>query len=1027
VVTLDGFLSRMPTDVRARGAAFEQACKWLLENEQYYKSELSQVWYWRDWPGRWGADAGIDLVAETYDGKLWAIQAKAYDSRYSIKKADVDSFLSESSRDCFSFRLLITTTDRLGDRAAAAMRGQAIPAATLALSELAALQVNWPADPLRCEPITTAPPKVPLPHSVVAVNAAVSGLVSNDRGQLHMACGTGKTLVGMWTSERLRSQLTLVTVPSLSLLAQTLREWRGNGTVGRFLAVCSDESVSDDSFITHTADLGIPVTTDPEVIADFCRRSEPGVVIATYQSLPVVGAGARLGETLFSLLIADEAHRCAGKRAGLFAAALDDAVVPAAKRLFMTATPRIYSARLQKAAAQAELEVASMDNEQLFGPVLHALTFGEAIRRGLLSDYQVVVVGIDDAMLSEAVQRRRLLLPDGEDEELDAATLANLVAVARAASNMSMSRVVTFHNRVAAARHFSVRLPRIAAWLDPARVPLGAGYVSGTMSAGVRSQQVDRLRAADASAPFILSNARCLGEGVDVPNLDGVVFVDPKGSQIDIVQAVGRAIRSSPDKIVGTIVLPLFLAQDGGEGESDRFAPIWRVLRALRAHDETLAEELDELRRCLGAQPNAGGWRLPARIVLDLPKTVTVRDFDALTLRIIEGATDSWDQYYGLLQRFVAREGHASPAIAHEEDGLRLGAWVGGQRTLQRKGILPAERAEKLRALPGWAWNRREESWVKAYMVLADYVAVHGTSAISQNVEWKGFKIGGWVNIQRLSRKRGTLDPAAVEVLAQLPGWRWSAYDQQERLDALATYVGRHPDCDAIPRDHVEGEVDLGRWIHRCRARFGAGQLPEGVVSALDQAWPRWRDGLRRRPRPQPPTEAWRERLALLREHAQLLGTAAIPQDYRVGTFNLGAWVKDQRRGYALSRLTPEHIQLLETEVPGWSWSPGVETWDRWLARMQQYVAETGRNCPPGSDRPNSTLRRWVYRQRAAYASGVLSAERISDLEQQVPGWAWDGDRRASRSHRLGKGAERLKMLEEAWRQTAQPPGRQPL
>jgi superfamily II DNA or RNA helicase len=1002
----------MPQDARVRGAAFEQACKWLLENERYYKSELRRVWYWRDWPGRWGADAGIDLVAETHDGKLWAIQAKAYDPRYSIKKADVDSFLSESSRDCFSFRLLITTTDRLGDRAATAMRGQAIPAATLALSELAALQVSWPADPLRCEPSTPAPPKVPLPHSLAAVEAAASGLASHDRGQLHMACGTGKTLVGMWTSERLGSQLTLVVVPSLPLLAQTLREWRANGTVGRFLAVCSDESVSDDSFITHTTELGIPVTTDPAAIASFCRRGEAGVVIATYQSMPVVGAGAHLAEARFSLLIADEAHRCAGKRAGLFAAALDDAVVPADKRLFMTATPRIYSVRLQKAAAEAELEVASMDNERLFGPVLHSLPFGQAIRGGLLSDYQVVVVGIDDAMLADAVHRRRLLLPDGEEEQIDAATLASLVAVARAASKMNLSRVVTFHNRVAAARDFSARLPRVAVWLDPAGVPLAAGYVSGTMSAGLRSQQVDRLREADANAPFVLSNARCLGEGVDVPNLDGVVFVDPKGSQIDIVQAVGRAIRSSPDKIVGTIVLPLFLDADGDDGESGRFAPIWRVLRALRAHDETLAEELDELRRCLGAHPGRGGWRLPRRIVLDLPKTVTVSDFDALTLRILEGATDSWDQYYGLLQQFAAREGHASPAIAHEEDGLRLGQWVGGQRTLQRQGSLPADRAEKLRSLPGWAWNRREESWVQSYTALADYAAVHGTSAIPQNVEWKGVKIGGWVNIQRLARKRGTLDPDAVEVLSRLPGWRWTAHDQQERFDALASYLSRHPECDRIPLHHVEGEVALGRWIYNCRARFNAGTLAESAQAALDEAWPRWRDGLRRRPRPRPPTEAWRERLRLLMEHVEILGTAAIPQNYTVGTIKLGAWVKDQRRNYACSRLTSEHVRLLEA-VPGWSWSPGSETWEGWLARMQRYVAETGRNCPPAGDGPNFALRRWVYRQRAFYATGGLSAERIAALEQQVPGWAWDGERRASRTHRIGKGAERLKTRDE--------------
>ena len=272
-----------------RGRQFERLCRWYLNNAPEYRGRFRHVWLWTDWPDAWGRDAGIDLVAQEKDGSLWAIQTKAYHQDYAIKKADVDSFLTESNRSSpnFSYRLLIATTERLGPTARRTLGQQAVSVGYLLRSQLELAEVEWPAS---IDALRPRRPKVKRPflHVRQAIKATAAGFDQAPRGQLIMACGTGKTMVGLWTSERLESTRTLVLVPSLSLLAQTLREWTANATRGfDYLAVCSDETVvGEDEFVAHTSELGLPVTTDAGEIATFLRRRGRRVVFTTYQSSP---------------------------------------------------------------------------------------------------------------------------------------------------------------------------------------------------------------------------------------------------------------------------------------------------------------------------------------------------------------------------------------------------------------------------------------------------------------------------------------------------------------------------------------------------------------------------------------------------------------------------------------------------------------------------------------------------------------------------------------------------------------------
>ena len=639
------------------GGDFEWLCKWFLENAPRYRGQFDKVWLWKDWPERWGSDAGIDIVARMWTGELWAIQAKAVHPDRAIPKREIDSFLSESNRPQFAYRLLMSTTDDIGATARRTLHGQEKPVGLVLRGHFLTEQVQWPiqiggtaARLLRWKA---------RPHQATAIRAVVGGFRDHDRGRLIMACGTGKTLTALWIAERLQSSLTLVLVPSLSLVQQNLAEW-GRHSAKDFdtLVVCSDESVLQshaDTAIQSTADLGVKVTTDPAEIRHFLgqRRQRPAVVFATYQSSDRIAA-AQAGKTNpFDLVICDEAHRLAGHAEGLFATVLDDQKIKASKRLFMTATPRYFKEHVKQRAAELEFELVSMDDAHVFGPEFHVLTFHEAISADppLLTDYQVVVIGVTDREAKAWAEEARLVRT-AEGLSTDARTLAAQIGLAKAMKKYDLRKIITFHSSVAKAARFvdaTLRdsLPGVIPHLTQSARPSGklwTKHISGHTPAGQRATLLKGLGDLPDGTRGILSNCACLGEGVDVPVLDGVAFIDPKRSMVDIIQAVGRVIRKAEGKQVGTIVIPVFIdeSEDADHVLSQSaFEPVWQVLKALRAHDRRLADELDQLRLSLGRRSKSGGRiNLPDNIHLDVPRLL-LQDFEqAFYVRTVEQTTD---------------------------------------------------------------------------------------------------------------------------------------------------------------------------------------------------------------------------------------------------------------------------------------------------------------------------------------------------------------------------------------------------
>lgn len=989
-------LDQLDPDPRRRGLQFEHVCKWFLTNDPTYKAVLQRVWLWDEWPGRWGPDAGIDLVAEDRDGRLWAVQSKAYGSAHAVTKADVDKFLAESSRTVFSYRLLIATTDKLHHIAQRTIHDQEKHVAFVGLSDLLTSEADWPRSPLDMRASAPVRPAGPREHQRQAIRAVVEGFTTSDRGQLIMACGTGKTLTSLFINEKLSAERTLVLVPSLSLLKQTMLVWTVNReTSFEALPVCSDQTVgrtTDDAAVAYASELGVPVTTDPQEIAAFMRhRSGPRVVFSTYQSSPQIAAAFALGHVPpFDLVIADEAHRIAGPISSDFATVLDDAAIKARRRLYMTATPRYFTGRVLKAAIQADFEVASMDDQDKFGLVFHRLSFNQAMALKELTDYQVVVVGVDNDTYRRWADHGQLVTRDGQSVT-DARTLAGQIGLAKAMRKYDLRRVISFHSRVSGARGFANEMVDVLAWMPATERPDGAlwsRHASGAMSAGERHVLLRHLSRLDDGERGLLTNARCLAEGVDVPALDGVAFIDPRRSEVDIVQAVGRAIRKADNKAVGTIVIPVFVDTDIKPEEaldSSVFKPVWDVIQALRAHDAELGEQLDALRRELGRE--GGRPRLPDKIHTDIPAKVGVDFARAFDVRLIEQTTQPWEFWFGLLERYVATQGTALVRGKEIFEGHRLGQWVIVQRTKWK--TLSEDRRQRLCNLPGWTTDVHEKQWEEWFSRLRDYVAEHGTARVRDDyVDQHGNRLGKWVGKQRTKWDKLTDDQR--DRLKSLKGWILDVREAQweEGFAHLERYAAEHGSVTVLKEAVVDG-YRLGQWAAHQRLSWDSltpdkqtrlRSLTGWTTNTLDYKW----------------DIAFQHLQQFVLEN----GHARVPQKHFTSDgYGLGKWVSVQRRIW--ETLSEERRQRL-SQLPGWVLDARQAWWDEGFGYLEDYVAEHGSALlRQDITYKGFPLGQWVSNQKTRWKTlGTQRQERLREL----PGWTLD-----ARSARWEEGFEHLK------------------
>lgn len=616
------------TTQRDRGTAFEKLiASWLMtdpvQSKRFAKAEL-----WSEWARRHDrrrTDVGIDLVCTRHDGGLAAVQCKLLAPERRILKADIDSFISASATDEFAERLIVETTESpWSENARAMVLDQSIPTTIIGLQDLRESRVDWSRFAATGD-IARPEPKSLRDDQVEALDCVKTELQAADRGKLIMACGTGKTLTSLRIAEEMAGEggYVLLLVPSLALMAQTVPEWCADARLSiTAFAVCSDTQVGKrrrsafDVAEIEVTDLAFPATTKADRLAAAIAASDGGamrVVFATYQSISVIAAAqAEHGLPEFDLIVCDEAHRTtgvtfAGEDQSNFVKVHDNSVIRGRKRLYMTATPRIYGEKARSKARDADAVLASMDDPDLYGEVLFHHGFARAVESDILTDYRVIVLAMDEGQVSGAVQKR--LADDNSELVLDDATkivgcwkaLSKTGLVGRGADDPGpMNRALAFCRNIKSSKlvrdEFGQVVAEYRAGADedaPQEFDCRIRHVDGTYKARARKQRLDWLKEdAGPDVCRILSNARCLTEGVDVPALDAIVFLHPRNSQIDVVQAVGRVMRRAEGKRMGYVILPVGVPSDVPANvalnDNKKYRVVWQILNALRAHDERL-------------------------------------------------------------------------------------------------------------------------------------------------------------------------------------------------------------------------------------------------------------------------------------------------------------------------------------------------------------------------------------------------------------------------------------------------------
>jgi len=649
---LDAYRSAALTE-REKGTYFEELICTYLRNEAKYRDLYDKVWTYAHWAkeqGLDGRDTGIDLVARTQGtGEYHAIQCKLYATNYRVQKRDIDSFFTASGKAPFSHRIIVATTNNWSEHAENALQGQIQTINKIDLQELEDSQIDW----AKYQPNQTVALKAKKQlreHQQTALNAVSAGLKDAERGKLIMACGTGKTFTSLKIAERLagKGKRVLFLVPSLSLLSQTLTEWtQESETPLHSFAVCSDSDVGkkrkadEDTVQVFTHELRYPATTKADrLAAEMLKRHDDqhmSVVFSTYHSIDVISRAQHdFDLAAFDLVICDEAHRTTGATFGeddesTFVRVHDADYLRAAKRLYMTATPRIYGDAAKVKAESGEVALCSMDDEALYGKELYVINFSEAVQRGLLTDYKVLVLTVEESVINRRLQE---LLKD-EDNQLKVDDAAKIVGCWKALAKQGlaenlvgddqpMKRAVAFcqvispnykgtKHKVSSINIASMFQSVVEAYQESenideaARLICEAEHVDGGMNASQKEAKLSWLKEEPpANTCRILSNVRCLSEGVDVPALDAVLFLTPRNSQVDVVQSVGRVMRNAPGKKRGYVVLPVVIpaGMEPHEALNDNqtYKVVWQVLQALRSHDDSFDAMVNKL-DLIGSDP----------------------------------------------------------------------------------------------------------------------------------------------------------------------------------------------------------------------------------------------------------------------------------------------------------------------------------------------------------------------------------------------------------------------------------------
>ncbi|QUE31621.1 DEAD/DEAH box helicase [Francisella philomiragia] len=780
------------------GRKFEVFTKYYFLLEKSFCNDFKNIWLYKEVPlniqeylNITSQDYGIDLVLEDYNGKYYVVQCKYRkdeNSSLSWSKdkianlfaygAKADYFIVFSNASCLD-SISKSRTDKFQ---------------FISIADLLNLEADFFKDVYKYIENGFKNNHIkfcPRGHQQDAILKSKEYFSKHDRGQLILPCGAGKTLTALWIKEALNSQATLVLVPSLALLKQIKNEWKSQANdYFDYLCVCSDKDINtDDDINTHSYDIDVKVSTNPNDISLFLGRNINKIIFSTYQSLDKVATAIKDLELRFDLTICDEAHRTAGVGTNNFTMVHKDKKIPSLKRLYMTATPRVASTTIRnRAKSNEEIYLYDMDDAKTFGFEIHRMSFKEAIDRNILVDYKILAVGVSDEEIYRFIKKRRFV-----ENELSIDEIANNYALDFVMNKYNLNHAITFHSRIRSAKSFTDFHSKLFHETE-------SFHISSKYNAIEKTKLLDSFRKANKA---VVSNARCLTEGVDVPSIDIVYFSDNKNSKIDIVQACGRALRKYKDKKLGYIVIPIFHYKKeelNQEIDASVFNNLIQVVKSLCDQDERLQEEINNI--AYGKNLKREGSKHLEVDMSEINNIVTLENFSSKVLernifdQVIERNSNNWDLMFLKLKDWLDKNDN----YPSKNDDEMLYGWISIQRTRFSDNKLERSKIKKLESI-NFVFNKQDYKWNQNFNELVEWKKEN-----PQPYKWPTQKRGErdevaerenslavWQNANRKLFRDGTLSDERLQKLQSI-GFIFDAHQEKWDLkyQEIIAYIENH-------------------------------------------------------------------------------------------------------------------------------------------------------------------------------------------------------------------------------------------
>ena len=889
---------------KEKGDLFEELTWAIFKYHHFYHQEIKHVWLYKNVPSRVkkylnlpDTDQGIDLILQDDQSRYYAVQCKYRTNVYSqVKWSELGTFsgLSFGTGNNIFRGYLVTNTYSITDNIKNSNKIKPIYGDFFTdenLEMVFAELKNNSQEPIKKSVKLRS-------YQMDIVDKTVEYFNDHDRGYISMACGTGKTLTSYRINRRFDNRFIVIAVPSLQLANQFYNEWAYSSKLDnlgyRFLIIGSDSDVENKDHI----DNGLFHTTDRQEIKHAVNTYEKLVLVVTYQSSHLL----KKLDRVIDLCIFDEAHKTVGNSQKLFGCLLKTKV-KITKRLFMTATPKFYLGN------DIEEKIYSMDDKNIYGDMIAEYQTGQAIQDGYLCDYQVNTFSVYDKIVKKSIKRNKIVTID-KKTDVYSHYLASAIAILDCIKRGECSHVITYHQTIKNCHEFA----KILEMVNEQEYSLDV-FIHSLNGGDRMVKRTQIIKEFESSKFGIICNARVLNEGVNIPIINGICFVDNKNSKIDIVQSIGRGLRLYKNKKLTHIILPILVSDEiikASDINNSVFSKIIQVLRSLKEYDSGISEYFlaQKTGKPFGRklfQPMSVG------VKENISTKINLGDWARnIGTQILEFVND-WENKYCMVKKFLEKKGRYPSDHSKNKREKSLGSWCNNQRANKKKGILSEYRIKKLKKLDEWYWDK-DDIWDKNYYLVKKFTEKYNRlpSYYSKNIEEK--KSGIWCANQRQNKRKNKLSKIKIKKLEELDGWFWDKDDiWDENYYLVKKFTEKYNRIPSSESKNIE-EKSLGYWCSRQRSYKRENKLSKIRIKKLKKldGWFWDKDDI------------WDENYYLVKKFIKENNRLPSVHSKNEKEKSLGHWCSLQRSYKRLNKLSKIRIKKLK-KLDGWFWNMNLE------------------------------------------------------------------------------------------------------